>query len=133
MRKDSCPSCENLKDYRAKICRDCHSYKLKNNEKYNSNYKHGHATEKPTKTYMVWGSMVQRCENIKSRQYPDYGGRGIFVCDRWKIYENFLEDMGEKPDLLCIDRINNDDGYYKDNCRWVTHKVNNNNKRIHYR
>lgn len=73
--------------------------------------------------------MRQRCCNPRNRSFKHYGGRGITVCARWKKYRLFLEDMGEKPAGLSIDRIDNDQGYCKENCRWTTRKVQMNNTR----
>lgn len=82
-----------------------------------------------TPTYNTWRCMVARCTQPNNHNYKRYNGRGIFVCERWKTFANFFEDMGVKPEGLQLDRINNDDGYYKENCRWVTPKVNSNNRR----
>jgi hypothetical protein len=65
--------------------------------------------------------MIQRCSNSKSPVYRYYGARGITVCDRWKVFVNFLADMGEKPKGKQLDRINNDGNYEPGNCRWITH------------
>jgi len=74
-----------------------------------------------TPTYSVWCDMRKRCENPKSKSYPDYGGRGIAVCKRWLVFENFLADMGERPtDRHEITRIDNDGDYKLDNCEWST-------------
>lgn len=74
-----------------------------------------------TSTYNIWHSMVARCHNKNSISYPRYGGRGIKVCDRWKnSFLNFLEDMGERPEKKSIDRIDNNENYCKENCRWST-------------
>jgi len=83
-----------------------------------------------TTTYNIWRSMTKRCRDSNSSCYNCYGGRGIRVCERWKSsFENFLEDMGERPEGLQIDRIDNDGNYEPSNCRWVTPKVNANNRR----
>ena len=84
-----------------------------------------------TREYKVWGKMIARCHNPNNYDFRNYGARGIFVCERWReSFLNFLEDMGKRPnDEYSIDRINNDDGYYPENCRWATRKVQNNNKR----
>lgn len=73
--------------------------------------------------------MIQRCNNIKNQAYKDYGGRGIKVCERWLKFQNFLEDMGERPDGYEIDRIDNDGNYCKENCKWSSSKENCRNKR----
>jgi hypothetical protein len=67
--------------------------------------------------------MLKRCYSKKSGKYPDYGGRGITVCDRWReSFENFLVDMGEAPAKMEIDRIDNDGDYRPGNCQWATEK-----------
>lgn len=83
---------------------------------------------KNTPTYRSWTSLRSRCNNPNDLAYKRYGGRGITVCERWNSYENFVEDMGERPEGTSIDRINNDKGYEPGNCRWATPIEQENNK-----
>jgi hypothetical protein len=85
---------------------------------------------KETPEYRAWTNMLSRCNNPNHAMYSNYGGRGIRVCIRWHIYENFLEDMGRKPSPKhSIDRIDNREGYRPGNCRWATCKEQNRNNR----
>jgi hypothetical protein len=73
--------------------------------------------------------MVQRCNNSNDRSYARYGGRGISVCTRWLLFENFYADMGEKPKGLSLERRDNDAGYSPDNCYWAPLWQQSRNKR----
>lgn len=78
--------------------------------------------------YHVWHDMIRRCTNPKCKNYKNYGARDITVCKRWLDFEKFYKDMGTRPAGHELDREDNDKGYSKSNCRWVTHQQNNNNK-----
>lgn len=76
-----------------------------------------------SRTHDIWTGMKTRCFNANREVFPHYGGRGIRVCERWLKFENFLEDMGEAPNGLTLDRFPNLDGDYEPgNCRWATKK-----------
>lgn len=83
--------------------------------------------------YRTWHQMRRRCYRPKEVGYVNYGGRGISVCDEWKYnFECFVGDMGAKPSKNhSLDRINNEMGYSKDNCRWATRTEQNRNKRVY--
>ena len=97
------------------------------------NVTHGHTSMgKISKTWTTWCGMVQRCTDIRYKQYKDYGGRGITICEQWRKFENFLKDMGEVPEGYQIDRIDNDKGYCKSNCRWATKQQQMRNTRVNH-
>lgn len=82
-----------------------------------------------TKTYNSWHAMIQRCININHQAYHNYGARGITVCNRWRKFENFFSDMGERPPECELDRIDVNGNYEPKNCRWVSKKENSQNTR----
>jgi hypothetical protein len=89
-------------------------------------HKHGMTN---TSTYRSWGGMKQRCYNPNNKKYHRYGALGITVCDEWfNSFQKFLDDMGECPKGMSIDRIDVSNGYYKENCRWATQKEQQNNR-----
>jgi hypothetical protein len=75
--------------------------------------------------------MKYRCNNSNCPDYKYYGARGINVCKRWDVFKNFLDDMGEKPKGLTINRINGDGNYEPSNCIWSTWKEQSKNRRSH--
>lgn len=92
--------------------------------------KHSHwLNGKATTTYKIWDGIIQRCTNPNNRNYRLYGGRGIKVCKRWLKFENFLNDMGQRPQGLSIDRKNVNGNYEPINCRWATPQQQSQNTR----
>jgi hypothetical protein len=110
----------------------CGCYKIENTKRVNT--KHGFSRRgNKTAEYGAYYGLLFRCYNKKSKSYPDYGERGIKVCDRWlgeNGFINFLADMGERPsDKHSVDRINNEGDYEPTNCRWAIKKQQANNTR----
>jgi hypothetical protein len=97
-----------------------------------SHTKHGHSSATHISSeYSSWHNMVTRCTNNSHASFNDYAGRGITVCEKWKTFENFLEDMGNKPsDEYSIERIDNNKGYSPANCVWSDRITQQRNQRV---
>lgn len=95
------------------------SYKLANNG----------MNKKDHYLYDTWREMRSRCNNPNHRYYINYGGRGITICPEWEDFWVFLTDMGDRPDGLTLDRVNNELGYSAQNCKWSTRKEQTKNRR----
>ncbi len=98
---------------------------------HKNNQTHGDSVGGPTRLYRIWQHMRARCANKKDINYPKYGGRGITVCREWRgSFEKFRDDMGVPASSdLTLDRIDNDKGYSKKNCRWADGVTQGRNKR----
>lgn len=106
-----------LKQGRTQSCGCLHIEKITRHGQYKS------------RTYTTWQCMIRRCQNKTDPGFYNYGNRGITVCERWKNFNNFLLDMGHRPEGKSIDRINNSLGYFPGNCRWATSREQSQNRR----
>jgi hypothetical protein len=91
---------------------------------------HGHTRNRRlSPTYATWQNMRRRCLNPEDKSYESYGLRGITVCERWESFSNFLEDLGDKPSGLTLERRNNELGYSPENCYYASHAQQSRNRR----
>lgn len=82
-----------------------------------------------SRTYRSWEAMCTRCTSTTAREYPQYGGKGIKVAERWVgSFQNFLEDMGDRPENTSLDRIDNNGDYTTENCRWADKSIQQRNQ-----
>lgn len=122
------------------VIKETRIYSIINSENFNcgcinrsnlSIRRHSHGKSK-SKEYQTWTRMKGRCYNKNNNDYPEYGGRGITVCDRWLCsFDNFLEDMGSRPEGFSLDRIDVNAGYTPENCRWTTAQQQAYNQRVY--
>lgn len=91
--------------------------------------RHGHCDNgEESPTYRTWKAMRRRCTDAGCKGFNRYGGRGISFVPQWRDFSVFLADMGERPSGTFLDRENGNMGYSKDNCRWVSRKIQNRNR-----
>jgi hypothetical protein len=118
---------QSLRDGKTISCGCFHREMVARNAAIN-NRTHGRSR---TYIYAVWRGMMVRCHKPTATSYPNYGARGIVVCERWHKFENFLADIGERPSSNhSLDRIDNDGNYEPGNCRWATQEEQLNNTRV---
>ncbi len=121
----------NTYDIKSKNTKSCGCYQKKVSSELNKTHGLGY-----TRLYNIWTEIKYRTLNPNFKQYNDYGGRGITICEEWKndfmtFYEWARSNGYEENKGLSIDRINNDGNYEPDNCRWTTRVTQGRNRRIH--
>jgi hypothetical protein len=123
---------QKIKSSIAKSCGKCWK------KDHPSNLTHGHTRKNGERRhasaeYKVWCGMISRCHNPNHSKYADYGGRGIFVCERWRAFEKFYADMGKRPRGCSLERRDNSKGYSPENVDWVPSREQAMNKRNNHR
>lgn len=91
--------------------------------------RHGYAGGIRSPTYQAWADMRSRCHNPNHKKFADYGARGILVCAAWRSFKTFLADMGERPDGMTLERLDNNGRYHKLNCMWSPQSAQMRNQR----
>jgi len=118
-----------IKNLKSGVSKNCGC--VRNKKTSERNFKHG---LRFTKIWSVWSGMKHRCYNKKARQYKDYGGRGISVCDEWRdSFIDFFNAVGAVPNGKSLDRIDNDGNYEPSNVKWSTHKEQSRNRRSNHK
>jgi hypothetical protein len=94
-----------------------------------ANLNRTHGMSQKGGAYTSWLNMIQRCCNPNNKKYEQYGGRGIKVCDRWKSFEAFYQDLGLRPKGYSIERIDVNGNYEPSNCKWLPFFEQSKNRR----